>query len=339
MSNTTMITTTVITVSAEIQLIALFNLLIKTFSQCLDGFIWIAGNIGAIGTCIVFYQPVFRKSPSAMYFMASSFSQLFVFNFATFIRMIEYGYGVPVNFSTWFCKIRYYIFYVSAACARYNIMFASADRYFCSSRNALRRQWSSSKIAIRLNIINTIVWLLFYIQVLINFDVKNNKCRIQVVSIMTYFSFYITVENGFFPIFPLLFFGLLTIHNIHQSKRRTTATEPVNGSQSAQNDRMSRKEIQLHKMLANQVILYLILNVPYPVYTVYRTYIGVSSLTGSRALIDTFTNNLLYDLVYLGYALTFPNFILTSDMFRQQLKQIIQTKILHRCRRRTAPAS
>jgi len=335
-----MITTTVTTSSAEIQLIALFNLLIKTFSQCLDCFIWIAGNIGAIGTCIVFYQPVFRKSPSAMYFIASSFSQLFVFNFATFVRLIEYGYGVPVNsVSTWFCKIRYYIFYVSAACARYNIMFASADRYFCSSRNALRRQWSSSKTVIRLNIINTIVWLLFYIQVLITFNVGNGKCRIQVVSIMTYFSFYITAENGFFPIFPLLFFGLLTIRNIHQTKRRTTAAEPANESQSVQNDRVSRKETQLHKMLANQVILYLILNVPYPVYTVYRAFIGVSSFTGSRALIDTFTNNLLYDLVYLGYALTFPNFILTSDMFRQQLKQIIRTKILHRCRRRTAPAS
>lgn len=133
---------------------------------------------------------------------------------------------------------------------------------------------------------------------------------------MTYFSFYITVENGFFPILPLLFFRLLTIHNIHQTKRRTTTTEPVNESQSVQNARVSRKETQLHKMLANQVIVYLILNVPYPVYTVYRTYTGVSSLTGSRALIDTFINNLLYDLVYLGCALTFPNFILTSNMFR-----------------------
>jgi len=338
MSNTTINTTAVITVDSDIQLTALYNLLIKTVSQCLDCSLWIVGNIGAILTCIAFYQPTFRKSPCAMYFMASCFSQLFVFNSATFIRLIEYGYGVPVNsLPAWFCKIRYYIFYVSAANARYNFIFASADRYFCSSRNVRRRQWSSSKIAIRVMIINAIVWLLFYSQVLVTFGLQNAKCRITVVSIMTYFSFYITVENGFFPIFPLLFFGLLTIRNIHQTGRRITALESVNTSQSVQDDRVSRKETQLHKMLANQVIFYLILNVPYPVYTIYRTYTGVSSLTGWRALKDTFINNFCYDLVYLSYALTFVNCFFTSQMFRRELQQFIQTKILQPCRRRIAP--
>ncbi|CAF1115089.1 unnamed protein product [Adineta steineri] len=254
--------------------------------------------------------------------------------------MIQYGYNVPVNaVPEWFCKVRYYIFYVAAANARYNMMFAAADRYFCSCRNALRRQWSSPKIAVRLMIIDAIVWLLFYIQVLVFSGLQNGKCRIPVVSIMTYFSFYITVENGFFPILPLLFFGILTIRNIHQTTRRTRATEPVKGSQPVQNDRVSKKETQLHKMLANQVIIYLVLNVPYPVYTVYRTFIGVSSFTGSRALIDTLINNTLYDLVYLGYALQFPIFILTSDIFRRELRQIIQTKIIHRCRQLITPAS
>ncbi len=100
---------------------------------------------------------------------------------------------------------------------------------------------------------------------------------------------------------------------------------------------MSRKETQLHKMLANQVIFYLILNVPYPVYTIYRTYTGVSSLTGWRALKDTFINNFCYDLVYLSYALTFVNCFFTSQMFRRELQQFIQTKILQPCQRRIAP--
>lgn len=334
-----MTTTAVVTVDRETQLIALFTLLIQTVSQCLDTILWITGNIGAICTCIVFYQPAFRRSPCAMYFIASSFSQLFVFNFAVFIRMIQYGFNVPVNsLSPWFCKIRYYIFYVAAANARYNIIFAAADRYLCSSHNIHIRRWSSPKIALRVIIVDAIIWLLFYIQVLVAFGVTNDKCRILVLDIMKYFSLYITIENGFFPVIPMLFFGLLTIRNIHQSIQRVKATEVVDGSQSVTNNRISKKETQFHKMLANQVIVYIILNVPYPVYTIYRTYLGVSSLTGSRALIDTFINNLFYDLIYLGYALTFPNFLFTSNVFRKEFKQIIQ-KILHRCQRRIAPAT
>ncbi|UJR17457.1 hypothetical protein I4U23_004352 [Adineta vaga] len=48
------------------------------------------------------------------------------------------------------------------------------DRFFISSRNALRRQWSSSKIAFRPIVINAIVWLLIYVQVLVFFDLLHH---------------------------------------------------------------------------------------------------------------------------------------------------------------------
>ncbi|UJR06777.1 hypothetical protein I4U23_011064 [Adineta vaga] len=331
-------TTTTVAIDRETQLIALFNFLIQINSQCLDCFIFIIGNIGAVLTCIVFYQPAFRKSPCAMYFIASSIAQLFIFNCATFIRMIQYGYSVPVNsVPSWFCKIRFYIFYSSTVIARYNIIFASADRYACSSSDVRLRRWSSPKIAFRLIIINIIIWLLFYIQILITIDVKNNKCRINDVTISTYFYLYFLIENGIFPIVLLLFFGFRTIRNIHRSKQRILPNVINERSETMTiPGRLSRKETQLHKMLINQVIIYMILNIPYTVYSVYRTYFGLSSLTGSYALMDTFLNNLFFDLVYLVYALTFLNFILTSNIFRQKFKEIIQIKIL---RRRIVPTN
>ncbi|UJR12380.1 hypothetical protein I4U23_016557 [Adineta vaga] len=334
MNNLTVITTIVGTVDEQIRLTILFNLLIKTFSQFLDGFAWIIGNIGALSTCIVFQQVAFRKSPCAIYFIASNFSQLFIFNFATFIRMIQYGYGVSVNsVPSWFCKIRFYIYYVSMASARYNIIFASADRFFSSSQKANLRQWSSSKIALRLVIINAIIWIFFYIQVLVTYDVRHNKCRIQSKSFFTYFNYFITFENGLFPIIPMSIFGLLTLRNVHQSKRRVRTTESVTGSENININLASRKETQLHKMLINQVIVYLIFNIPLPVYGIYRSYINIVTLSGWRAVRDTFMNNLFYDMIYLGYALTFPIFILTSDIFRRELKQIIQKKLVQPCQR------
>ena len=332
--------TTIATVNREAELLALFNYLIQIFSQTLDGLMWIIGNIGAILTCIVFSQAIFRKSPCAMYFTASSFSQLFVFNFAVFIRMIQYGYNVPVNsVPSWFCKIRFYIYYVSGAIARYNIIFAAADRFLCSSRSVRLRRWSLPKVAVYLITIDTIVWILFYIPILVYFDVESDKCRIHAVEIMKYLSYFITIENGFFPIIPMLIFGLLTIRNIRQSRQRVKSTVAVNRNQSATSRQTSTKEAQLHKMLINQVIVYVILNLPYPVYNVYRSYVNVNSFTGSRAAIDTFINNLCFDMIYLCFTLTFFNFLITSDMFRRELKQIIKNKLIDRCHHRITPVA
>jgi len=340
MSNTTMIMTTTTTLSREAELVIFYNLLIQTVSRVLDGFIWIVGHIGALCICIVFSQPAFRKSPCTIYFIASSISQILLFNFAVFIRMIQYGYDVPVNsLSVWFCRIRYYMFYVSAANARYNIIFAGIDRFLCSYQNTRLRKWSSPKIAFPVIIINAIIWILFYIQVMVYFGVVSGKCRTTNETFRRYFNVYVTIENGFFPIAPMLIFGLLTIRNIQMSRHRVKATvSPIDGTQPIANPGSQKKETQLHKMLANQVIVYIIFNIPYPGYSVYRTYfLNSSSLSGSDALRDTFLNNLFYDFIYLGYAVTCLNFIYTSAMFRRELKQVIQKIIFCQFRRNITP--
>lgn len=338
MSNTTMImTTTTITLSQEENLVIFYNLLIQTVSRVLDGCIWIVGHIGAVCVCIVFSQSAFRKSPCAMYFIASSISQIVLFNFAVFIRMIQYGYDVPVNsLSVWFCRIRYYMFYVSAANARYNVIFAGIDRFLCSSQNARLRKCSSPKIALRVIIINATIWILFYIQTMVFFGVIGDKCKTTNETFRRYFNLFVTIENGFFPIAPMLIFGLLTIRNVQISKHRVKAAaagvSTVAGSQSVTNVGSQKKETQLHKMLINQVIVYIIFNIPYPVYSVYRTYFLKTS-TSSDSLFDTFLNNLFYDFIYLGYAVTCLNFIFTSTMFRRELKQVIQKVICCQQRR------
>lgn len=81
-----------------------------------------------------------------------------------------------------------------------------------------------------------------------------------------------------------------------------------------------------------QLFLYMILNIPYPSYTIYRTYINVTVVSAARALVDTFINNFFYDLIYLGFTLTFPNFVVTSDMFQQKYGKSFGTKIRFRCR-------
>ena len=129
------------------------------------------------------------------------------------------------------------------------------------------------------------------------------------------------VENGIFPIISMSIFGLLTIRNIHHSVEHVRAA-----GGSVMKNRAQKKETQLHKMLINQIIVYIILTIPSPVYSIYRIYfLNVNALSGSDALMDTFLNNLFYDFIYLNYALTCLTFLFTSAIFRRELKRNTQS--------------
>jgi hypothetical protein len=312
--------------------IDLVTLLNKTISQYGLGLIWLIGNIGSAFTCIVFSQPAFRNSPCAIYFIASSFSQFFTFNFALFTRMLEFGYNInAINIFLWYCKIRYYLFYMLVAIPRYNIILASIDRYFASSRDVRRRQWSSPKIAFRLAIGNIIFWSLMYTQFIIFYEIYNGSCQPQPGIYGIFFSIYISIDSGILPLSLMIIFGLLTINNIHQTKRHIRPNAAaVDGGRFVGTGRVSKKDAQLHKMLANQIILFLILNIFNPCVLVYRSLTLYTVKSPLRLTVELFINNMTYVLIYLGFALTCVNFIISSEMFRREFLKFIQTKIIRR---------
>lgn len=311
--------------------IALVHLLNKIISQYFLILVWLAGNIGPIFTCIVFYQPTFRHSPCATYFIASSLSQICAFDFACTFRILQYGFDIPlVNRYLWFCKLRNYIFYIVIAASRYNIIFASIDCYFASSRNAIRRRWSSQKIAFRLVIANVIWWSLIYIQVLIFYDIENDVCNYRSGIYGRFFSIYITIDSGILPVSLMLIFGLLTIKNVNQTKRRIKPIAVVNHSTSVPVRNMTNKDNQLYRMLAHQIVIFIILNVPNPCYFVYASFAINTEKSPLRVAIETFVSNMTYVLIYLGCSLTFSTFMLSSKMFRHEFRRILITKILRR---------
>ncbi|CAF1481204.1 unnamed protein product [Adineta steineri] len=210
---------------------------------------------------------------------------------------------------------------------------ASMDRIFASSREARRREWSSPKIALRFIIGNAVFWFIMYLQVIGLFEINTgNKCGPRLGTCAMYFSIYLSIDSGILPTFFMLLFGLLTIKNIHQTRRRIKATATTNPDQSVQASIMSKKEMQLHKMLANQIGLYLILNVANPFYFIYRAFTVVTLKSPLRVTAESFVNNLTYDLIYLGFALSFANFAVSSEMFRREFQLLIQTKIIARFR-------
>ncbi|CAF3969567.1 unnamed protein product, partial [Adineta steineri] len=202
------------------------------------------------------------------------------------------------------------------------------DRYFASSRNALRRQYSSPKIALRLIIGTVIFWCIIYIQVLVFYEINNGSCSYRPGSYGIFFSAYISIDSGALPLLLMLIFGLLTVRNIHLTKKRIDAAPTTNAGQAKKDGKMSKKDVQLHRMLANQIILFIILNLPNPCYLIYSSVtINVAKSTFRKAT-ETFVSNMTYVLIYFGFSLTFANFFVSSDMFRREFFQVIRTKIL-----------
>ncbi|CAF1209063.1 unnamed protein product [Adineta ricciae] len=305
-------------------LISLVNLVSRIVSQFGLGFIWIFGNISSILMCMVFIQPTYRNSPCAMFFLAASISQFFAYNFALFTRMLPLGYHVAIfNYNLWYCKLRFYLFYVFVALPRYYIILASIDRYFASSREALRRRWSSPKIAYRLIIGNALFWCIMYAQVIVFYEIASGTCTFRSGSYGVFFSIYIAIDSGILPLLLMIVFGLLTVRNIHQRKMRI-------GARERQVTRMGKKDLQLHRMLANQIALFLILNLPNPIYLLFISFtINIPKSTFQHAA-EILVGNMTYALIYFGFLLTFTNFMISSDIFRQEFFHVFRVKILRR---------
>ncbi|CAF1089011.1 unnamed protein product [Adineta ricciae] len=319
MNNTTMSSSIS---SSDASTISLINVLNRAISQFGFGFIFILGNVGSILMCIVFTQPTYRNSPCAMFFLSASVSQFFTYNFALFTRMLHFGYAIlTLNSNLWYCKLRFYLFYIFVAVPRYYIILASIDRYFASSDIALRRRWSSQKIALRLIFANVIFWSVIYTQIIVFYEIGSGICTFRSGHYAIFFTIYIAFDSGVLPILLMLIFGLLTVRNVRQTKARISTNV-------GQSSRMSKKDVQLHRMLANQIILFVILNMPNPIYLIYSSFTVNMSKSALQSAAETFVSNMTYLLIYLGFSLTFTNFMISSDIFRREFAQILRTKIL-----------
>ncbi|CAF1474548.1 unnamed protein product [Rotaria sp. Silwood1] len=245
--------------------------------------------------------------------------------------MLQNGFNInTINIILWYCKIRYYLFYVFVAVPRYYIILASVDRYFASCSDIYWRQWSSSKIAMRLIIGSFIFWCLMYIQVLVFYEIQDDICSYRYDAYGIFFSIYLSIESGILPPLIMLIFGYLTIKNIRQSKRRIRPLAVVAAVRPAIFTGMSGKDLQYSKMLFNQILLWTFLNTINPCVLLYQTITINDTKSSFRLTVETFVNNMTYMFIYLEFSLTFFVYTLSSSLFRYEFKQLIQKKILHR---------
>jgi hypothetical protein len=316
--------------------VTLINNVSSQVNRYLTLFTFLFGTIGNLLNIIVLSQPRLRLNPCVLYFLGSSISSLGILLIGLPSHIIA-GWisSDPSNTIPWFCKMRIFLLYSFRTTSVWLLVFATIDRWFSSSAKIHRRRLSSIKVACRSIIIICISSFILWAQSIYCYDAntpdaplkcygKSDVCR----------SFNDTVYASSTVAIPSLFmliFGLLTIHNINQSRR---AIQPVviTVTNISQVTRVKRKisrrnERSLTRMLLLQVIILALCSLPQAIDQFYLTATIDVDKTQLRTAIENFIVNFNLSLTYIGNGISFYLYTLNGTVFRQALIRFIHLTI------------
>ncbi|CAF1464461.1 unnamed protein product, partial [Adineta steineri] len=206
--------------------------IISNISLYIDLVTYIIGIIGGIGNLITLTSRKIRQSSAALYLSCTSAFQLLSILICVSFRLFYDHSGSNLqNQSAVFCKVRYYSAVALPSLASYYMVFATLDRFLCTSDNARLRAWSQIKIAKRLATTMLIVGIVMSIHILILFDIYNNACQISPGSIYTFiYAGYLIIVVILLPHCLMFIFSLMTVRALIKSRKRvncSTSENPV----------------------------------------------------------------------------------------------------------------
>ena len=236
-------------------------------------------------------------------------------------------FGILLSASPVSCRVMNTMIYSSALFVTLMLIFASIDRYLSSSSSLRLRQYSQVRIAQRLIPLVLLLTLIYSSPFsLINYwDSSSNRC-VQYSS--TLISIYLSsriVLFYFIGPFIMAVFGLLTISNIRHQTSRIAPIAMRRAGQSSQR----RSEGQLARMLIIQVGAYIIFSTPSAITYTITTFVpsmNTPVLAGLRTI------SLMWQQG--TYLLTMFLYILTANVYRQEMIKVFRLHFLVKKRKR-----
>lgn len=309
----------------DLSIIININNIYKQIYRYVPIFLFIFGTFGNLISILVFIQRALRTNPCATYFLAASLSNL-IYLMTLLSPMLDAWnetYNLISTISE-LCKLTMFIILVARTLALWFIVLATIDRYLISSPNNNLRQMSNSKQCYRCIIIICIIAILVWIESIYCFDANlvgtPIKCYTTSQTCHLYNDLTLALLTITIPTIVMLIFGLLTIINMHQSRRRTDAS--VTTVTTVSNSRSRRTEQILTRMLFAQIFLIIILNLPHALFIIYLTITSDQSLTPVQGTINGFIFNLLLLLPFLSSCISFLLYTLSGKIFRETLVQL-----------------
>ena len=286
------------------------------------------GMIGNVLSIIVLSQRTLRSNPCAMYFLAATTANIISLISGMLPPMLSNLNILSDGTETiqGLCKTRIFVLFTSRSIASWLLVFATIDRYLVSSTNANTRRMSNTKQARRSIIIISIISLLFWTESIYCFDANLIGTPLKCYARSDVCRIFNDLAQAFvttlIPSSVMLVFGLYTIANIRQTRQvqPTTMNNIV--------IRRTRTDHSLTRMLLVQVIFLTIFNIPLAIQKFYLT----ATFRQSKSLFQITLEKLLFNIVilftFIPNCIPFYLYILTSQLFRKTLVQLVRTVVL-----------
>jgi hypothetical protein len=219
-----------------------------------------AGTIGGILNILVFLSlRTFRQNSCGFYLTIMSIANIGQLCTGLLSRVMISGYGIDwTTTSLFYCKFRLLFFQLCTSISYTSLTLATIDQYFATCSRPNWQQWCNIKLAQRLTLGLTFIWLLHAIPYGILMDhVKSpttgmTTCTTTDTVFFRYRTYFVgLVLCGFIPVIITVIFGLLAFRNIRQLAHRAV---PV-----------VRRELdrQLTTMVLVQVLVNFLSNLPF----------------------------------------------------------------------------
>ena len=222
----------------------------------------VAGVVGNILNIIIFLSlRTFRESSCAFYLTIMSvvnIGQLFT---GLLSRIMVAGFNIDwTQSSLVYCKCRLLIFQLSTLLSYTCLCLATIDQYLATCSRPRWQQWCNMKVARRLMLGWSSLWMLHAIPYAIFFDHvpsadgRGVTCAVQNIIFLQYRAYFSSLMLiGCFPILITFVFGLLAYQNVQQLAYRVVP--------------LVRRELdkQLTVMVLVQVLLNFLTDIPFVV--------------------------------------------------------------------------
>ncbi|UJR11339.1 hypothetical protein I4U23_015520 [Adineta vaga] len=321
------------------------------------------GTIGNILNIFVFTRKIFRKNICVIYFLASTISDSFSIGIGLLTRFL-YGYSIdPAQFSSIFCKLRFFITYLSAFTGAWFVSLACIERYFCSSTNVRQRERVTTKRAYLSIIFVVILGIIAFSEQFYCIDInqqllgapqscyqlkQNIACQIADSLIQ----FLLEIIS---PAVVMIVFGFLLLRNIREKRRRIHAIHVTNSpilmeslatanfpiqeqqqsidikpisntqSQPVKTNRTAQKHnAQLITILLIQVVIFIISAFPVSIYKFYSVATIYDTRTSLRQSIENTIFNASVICFFLNNTIKFYIYTLCGAIFRKELIKLFR---------------
>ena len=254
-----------------------------------------------------------RSSPCTHYFLAYA---IFSIIYTVLVCPTQFLRGFYIDWANERigCKMHFYFVFVAPVQAKIMLLLASFDRYCSSSQSHQLYSKSTIRTARVVIVLGTILSAIYMSPMLIiyKWDENSKKCLQQSNTLI---HIYILSQVIFYYILaPMLMivFGSLTIFNIHH--------QSINSKPLTASIRRRRTEGQLARMLFLQVIIHLILVLPFGI--IY----GMNALDPSTRTPKVLA--IRYILVMwqqCDYFVSFFLYILSGNVYRRELIRILRS--------------